>query len=265
MSLTRYLLPALVLSVGFGMPGIAAAQQELVSKIDGELPRALHVVARQGVEFIDTFEAPGGLTGYIGHYQGQGLAVYVTPDGEYALVGSMLNPEGYDIGAEQVRRVIDEPRYGPAWEQFETANFFIEGDENAPNILYTFTDPFCPYCRQLHESLQPYIEAGRVQVRHLMVGIIREASPAIAATIIGSENPYETFIEHMRTYDDGGIMMDGTAMRRGQSLMRHNQEIMRSLNLSSTPATFFKDRHGVVHMVQGAPRDSATIEQMLAY
>ena len=265
MALTRYLLLSLLLSLGLGMASTASAQQELQSKIDGELPQALRIVAQQGVEFIDTFDAPGELTAYVGHYQGQGLVVYVTADGEHALVGNMLNVQGVDIGAEKVRSIIDEPRYGPAWDEFETANYFIEGDDNAPNIIYTFTDPFCPYCRQFHEAMKPYVEEGRVQVRHLMVGIIREASPAIASTIIGSEDPYATFIEHMRTIDDGGIMMDGTAMRRGQALMRHNQSIMRGLGISATPATFYKDRHGVVQMIQGAPRHPDTIEQMLIH
>ena len=265
MAVTRNLLTSLLLSLGLSMSGVAAAQQELESKIEGELPQALRIVASQGVEFIDTFDAPGELTGYVGHYQGQGLVVYVTADGEHALVGNMLDVRGMDIGAEKIRTIIDEPRYGPAWEAFEKANYFIEGDENAPNVLYTFTDPFCPYCRKFHEAMKPYVDEGRVQLRHLMVGIIREASPAIAATIIGSEDPYATFLEHMRTIDDGGIMMDGTAMRRGQALMRHNQSIMRSLGLSATPATFYKDRHGVVQVVQGAPRDNSTIEQMLIH
>lgn len=239
----------------------AAIAQAALS--DSDLPNALRPIASQGVQFVDTFEAPGGLTGYVGEYQGQGLVVYVTADGEYALVGNMLNNQGMDIGSEHVRRIIDEPRYGEAWGALEEANWFIEGDENAPNIIYTFTDPFCPYCRRLHESLKPYVDDGRIQVRHLMVGIIREASPAIASTIIGSDDPYETFLEHMQTYDDGGIMMNGTDMRRGQNLMRENQTIMRDLNLSATPATFYKDRDGVVQLIQGAPRNAAAIEQML--
>ena len=265
MAVTRNLWSSLLLSLGLSMVGTAVAQQELVSKIDGELPQALRIVDQQGVEFIDTFDAPSNLTGYVGHYQGQGLVVYVTADGEHALVGNMLNVQGIDIGAEKIRTIIDEPRYGPAWDELEKANYFIEGDENAPNVLYTFTDPFCPYCRKFHESMKPYVDEGRVQLRHLMVGIIREASPAIAATIIGSEDPYAMFLEHMRTIDDGGIMMDGTAMRRGQSLMRHNQSIMRSLGLSATPATFYKDRNGVVQMIQGAPRHPDAIEQMLIH
>lgn len=277
MALNRHLLCLVALAGGITVSAQAAAATTPLAAhsasftfaqasrgIQGDLPAALRPIASQGVNFIGTFEAPGNLTGYVGEYQGQGLAVYVTEDGEHAVVGNMINAQGADIGAQHVRRLVDEPRYGEAWELLEQSAWFIEGDENAPNVVYTFTDPFCPFCRRMHEALKPYVAEGRLQVRHIMVGIIREASPTIAASILGADQPIDKFLEHMRTYDDGGIIMDGVAMRAGQADLRQNQAIMRELNLSATPATFFKDANGVVQLIQGAPQDAATIEQMLA-
>lgn len=246
MALTRYRLTAAI--------GAVLLSSAVQAKID-QLPASLQTIADQGVTFVGTFEAPGNLTGYVGEYQGQGLAVYTTADGQHALVGTLIDSSGRDMGADHIRRLIDEPRYGEAWNTLQDeANWFIEGDANAPNIVYTFTDPFCPYCQRMHEMMRPYIESGEVQLRHIMVGIIREASPAIAATIIGSDNPMEQLLEHMQTFADGGITMQGTAMRAGQSALRTNHEIMRSLNLSATPASFYKDKEGVVRLLEGAPQ-----------
>lgn len=271
-SLNRYALIALIAAASVATviavtsakatPAVATALQS--SNIpESELPKALNPLASQGVSFVGTFGAPGELTGYVGSYQGQGLVVYVTPDGEHAIVGNMIDEQGRDIGASYIQRMHDAPRQSQAWEKVEGANWFIEGDENAPNVLYTFTDPFCPYCRRLHESVKPYVEEGRLQVRHIMVGIIREASPAIASSILGSEDPYQMFLEHMNTFDDGGIVMDGNAMRRAQSDLRENQAIMREMGLSSTPVSYYKDSDGNVQMLQGAPRSREQIEQML--
>lgn len=257
MAIHRHFFPSLVMALSAPLMLAACG-----AKAEDELPAPVQMIADQGVSFVGNFDAPGGLTGYVGEYQGQGVAVYLTPDGEHAVVGNMLNSEGQDIAAEHIRRLIDEPRYGEAWGTIEEANWFIEGDENAPNIVYTFTDPFCPYCRRMHEAMKPYVDAGQIQVRHIMVGIIREASPAIAATIIGSDNPMEKLLEHMDTIDDGGIVMQGTAMRSGQRALREHHDMMRGLNLSATPVTFYKDRNGVVQQVQGAPQPQQ-IEQMI--
>ncbi|RUO28975.1 thiol:disulfide interchange protein DsbG [Aliidiomarina sedimenti] len=227
-----------------------------------ELPPPIQNVANQGVEIKGSFEGPDGMTGYVGEFQGQGLAIYATADGQNAFVGTWIDSDGRDMGAAHIRRLIDEPRYADAWVELEQANWIQEGSDDAEHTLYTFTDPFCPYCRQMHESMKPYIESGQVQLRHIMVGIIREASPSIAATILGSDDPAAALSEHMSTFDDGGILMQGSALRQGNPILQQNHSLMRSLNLSSTPATFFKDQNDVVQMVQGAPNEQA-IEAML--
>lgn len=257
MAMNRHFLSSLVLALSAPLMLAACG-----ANAEDDLPPPVQIIADQGVDFVGTFDAPGGLTGYVGEYQGQGLTVYVTADGEHAVAGNMLNSYGQDIGAQHIRRLIEEPRYGEAWGTVEEANWFIEGDENAPNIFYTFTDPFCPYCQRMHEAMRPYVESGRAQIRHIMVGIIREASPTIAATILGSDDPMEQLLEHMNTISDGGILMQGLAMRKGQPTLRENHETMRELNLSATPATFYKDHNGVVQLIQGAPSQQL-IEQML--
>lgn len=226
------------------------------------LPAPVQVIAQQGVTIVGQFDGPEGITGYVGEYQGQGLTLYVTADGENAFIGTWLDADGTDRGAEYIRRLVDAPRYADAWSTLEQTDWLAEGDADAGTIIYTFTDPFCPYCRRMHESLLSYVESGQLQIRHIMVGIIREASPAIAATIIGSDDPTAALLEHMERIEEGGIDMNGPAMRAGQSSLRRHHEIMRSLNISSTPVTFYRDRDDVVQMLQGAP-SGHHIEQML--
>lgn len=229
---------------------------------DDTLPAPVQTIASQGVDIKGQFDGPDGMTGFVGEFQGQGIAIYTTRDGQQAFVGTWIDANGRDLGAPHIRRLIDEPRYAEAWDDLEGSNWIQEGQDDAEHIIYTFTDPFCPYCRQMHESMRPFIRSGQVQLRHIMVGIIREASPSIAATILGSDDPSAALQEHMETFDDGGLMMQGRALRSGNPALQANHDLMRSLNLSSTPSTFFIDQHGVVQLVQGAPNQAA-IETML--
>ena len=90
------------------------------------------------------------------------------------------------------------------WQTLEDSHWVQDGADDAERIIYTFTDPNCPYCDQFREQAAPWIDAGRVQLRHIMVGIIKRSSTPKAATILGSDNPEAKLAENRKAYDSGG-------------------------------------------------------------
>ena len=50
-----------------------------------DYPPAIQSLEQQGVTVLESFEAPGGMTGYVGEMQGRSLAFYLTPDGDQLL------------------------------------------------------------------------------------------------------------------------------------------------------------------------------------
>ncbi len=64
--------------------------------------------------------------------------------------------------------------------------------KEAPIVLYVFADPFCPYCKQFWQQARPWVDSGKVQLRTLLVGVIKPESPATAAAILASKNPAQT-------------------------------------------------------------------------
>ncbi len=65
-------------------------------------------------------------------------------------------------------------------------------EKEAPIILYVFADPFCPYCLQFWQQARPWVESGKVQIRTLLVGVIKPESPATAAAILATQDPAKT-------------------------------------------------------------------------
>src|SRR3546814_5178612 len=47
-------------------------------------------------------------------------------------------------------------------------------------------DANCPYCNAFWEAARPWVDSGKVQLRHILVGIIKDDSPAKAAAILGA-------------------------------------------------------------------------------
>jgi thiol:disulfide interchange protein DsbG len=71
----------------------------------------------------------------------------------------------------------------------EKASWILDGKKEAPVIVYVFADPFCPYCKQFWQQARPWVESGKVQLRTLLVGVIKPESPATAAAILAAKDP----------------------------------------------------------------------------
>src|SRR5690554_2530307 len=159
-------------------------------------PAPIQALGAQGLEIHAEFEAPAGLTGYGASYPSGEVAIYLLPDGEHAIVGTLVDAEGNDLSAAALDELIRIPQDKVLWQRLEDSHWIADGDSQASRVVYTFTDPNCPYCHQFWESARPWVESGEVQLRHVMVGILAQDSPAKAATLLGAENPAAALHAH---------------------------------------------------------------------
>lgn len=214
-----------------------------------EWPAPIQELEQQGLRIHGEFDAPDGLTGYAASTRGQTVAAYLTSGGEHALIGTLIDAEGQDVSAERLEQLVNGPRNAELWQDMAGQHWTRDGDEEAPRIIYTFSDPNCPYCRQFWEDAQPWVESGEVQVRHLMVGILKADSPEKAAAILNADNPGRALAEHYRS----GAMPDTEGGEQSEEWVSENTQLMRDSQLHATPATFYQDDNGDVHSVMGAP------------
>lgn len=214
------------------------------------LPEPLSALTADGVKMVESFEAPGGLTGYIGLYNGRPLELYLTSDKKHVVVGTLLDSDGNRYAEERLNAAASA---GLDWDAFAKTHWVAEGDTNAVNIVYVFTDPNCPYCAMFWEKSQPYLKRGGVQVRHIMVGMLRPSSLPKAATILAAESPGAALAQHERTMHQGGIDADKDIPERFLQQVRENTHFMQSNGIQATPAVVFKDAQNRVQQVQGVP------------
>ncbi len=227
-----------------------------------DLPLAVQKLTQQGVEVIDSFDAPGGMTGYVGEMRGRALAFYLTPDGDHVIVGTMLDKDGNNLSEASIQELVTGPKFESAWPELEDSHWVRDGDKDADTIIYTFTDPNCPYCHRFRQQAEPWIDAGKVQLRHIMVGILTEDSLTKAATILGSENPEMAMQEHQTSFEQGGIEVDRERVSAAHLKVKANNSLMQELGLQATPSTLYRGKDGKIVMVQGLPNPQA-LERMM--
>jgi thiol:disulfide interchange protein DsbG len=238
--------------------GLLAACLAIPGLADDSLPAPVQALTGQGLTIHQSFEAPGGLTGYAASHPGGEVAIYLMPDGEHAIVGTLVDAKGDDLSAQALDEYVRKAQEAEVWQQLEESAWIQDGDTAAPRLLYTFTDPNCPFCRQLHHATRPWVEAGEVQIRHIMVGILEQDSPARAAALLGADDPAAALQAHSSGIEE---IAPSPQPRDIEQQVYDNNRLFDALGLIATPSTFAR-LEGRLERAQGVPHDERLIELM---
>jgi thiol:disulfide interchange protein DsbG len=139
------------------------------------------------------------------------------------------------------------------WGKMEASNWIGDGNKDAPRIVYLFSDPNCPYCNLFWEQARPWVKAGKVQLRHIMVGIIREDSPGKSAALLAAKDPQKALADHEKSGKDSSLKALKDVPPAIQAKLAANMQLMEELELAATPAIFYMDDKGQLQQQQGAP------------
>lgn len=217
-----------------------------------ELPPAIKKIEAKGAKIIGSFDAPSGLRGYAAQYENRGMALYLTKDGN-VLVGNLYDANGNDLSLAPLQKMVYEPMAKQVWANMEKTHWIADGKKDAPRIVYLFSDPNCPYCNMFWEQARPWVDAGKVQLRHIMVGIIREDSPGKSAALLAAKNPQQALHDHEKVGKASTLKALGSIPADVQAKLDANMQLMSELDVAATPAIFYLDEHGNLQQQQGAP------------
>src|SRR5476651_1369840 len=216
-------------------------------------PAPIKQIEAKGAKIIGKFDAPSGLTGYAAQYQNRGMALYLTADGKSVIAGNLYDADGNDLSTAPLEKLVYAPMAKEVWAKMEHSNWIQDGNKDAPRIVYLFSDPNCPYCNMFWEQARPWVKAGKVQLRHIMVGIIREDSAAKAAALLTDKDPEAALEEHEKSGKASSLKALKEVPPAIQAKLAANMKLMEDLELSATPAIFYMDDKGELQQQQGAP------------
>ncbi len=139
--------------------------------------------------------------------------------------------------------------------QLEASHWIADGKPNAPRVVYTFSDPNCPYCDKFWHAARPWVHSGKVQLRHVIVGVIRPDSANKAASIFAAASPSEALARNELSYEAGGIAPAATVPADVRAKLDASEKLMTTLGFQGTPAILFRDDKGIVQRRSGLPTE----------
>ena len=220
------------------------------------LPEPLQALQERGASIGESFAAPGELTGYTVSFQNQTLTAYVTAEGTHVLVGTLLDSDGTNLSQPVIDAAANAARPEQEWLALAEAHYIVDGEPNAPRVVYAITDPNCPFCHRFYTQARDWVEAGAVQIRHVMVGVLREDSLAKSATLLAADNPSEALAEHEAAFDQGGVTPLDALPETATNAVRANNQLMNELGIRGTPSVFYRNDEGEIGLVRGLPQGS---------
>lgn len=234
--------------------GAAALATTACSHADnGDRPPVLDALEANGVSIVEEFPADDGLRGFAAVAGQQPIAVYVTPGGD-AIVGTRVDRNGNERDAMRLQELVAGPMGDQMLSQLDSSEWVLDGSADAPRVIYTFSDPNCPFCNRLWHATRPWVDEGKVQLRHVMVGVIREDSAGKVATILGADDPSAMLTQNERRFDQGGVRAAPSVPAGVRRALESNQMLMMELGFRGTPALVFRDADGTVQRRGGMPQ-----------
>lgn len=218
-----------------------------------ELPAPVKAIEKQGITILKSFDAPGGMKGYLGKYQEMGVTIYLTPDGKHAVSGYMYDEAGTNLSEKLIAKEIYAPEGRKLWQRMEKADWLLDGKKEAPRVVYVFADPYCPYCKQFWQLARPWVDSGKVQLRTLLVGVIKPESPAAAAAIMSAKDPAQSWNDYEKSNGKMALALPKSVSPELMKTLNINQKIMDDLGANATPAIYYMNEDNVLQQEVGLP------------
>ena len=234
--------------------GAAALAATACTNADpGERPPVLDALESSGLTIVEEFDSDDGLRAFAAVAGQQPIAVYVTAGGD-AIVGTRVDSRGNERDLMKLQELVAKPMGDRIWSQLEASEWVLDGSPDAPRVVYTFSDPNCPFCNQLWQETRPWVDAGKVQLRHVMVGVIKQDSANKVATILSSKDPSARLAENEQRFRQGGVPAAASVPPNIRSVLESNHLLMMELGFRGTPALVFRDEDGTVQRRGGMPQ-----------
>ncbi|GHC18498.1 thiol:disulfide interchange protein DsbG [Aidingimonas halophila] len=237
------------------VPLLLAMSSLPMSVMAQEWPAPIRALEEQNLTIHESFDAPAGMTGYAASVQDREIAIYLTEDGEHAIVGNMVDAEGNNLSEAPLQEIVRGPQEERIRQDLQDSAWIADGRDDADRVIYMFSDTHCPYCQEFWEDSRDWVEAGNVQIRHILVGILDRESPRQAMTILEADDPAAMLDRHHRGEP---IEWLETIRPEMEDQVYGNQQLMESLGLVATPGLIYHV-DGQLEMTQGIPEDMENV------
>ena len=213
------------------------------------------------VTILQTRPGPPGMTAALISAGGREGVVWIIGNDSAVTVGDVRNAKGENLTKQMAIRMGLVPKpISPSEvaKKVNGLNTFTLGSRG-PEIT-VFVDPNCIFCHQLYVQAQPFMRAGKLRLRVVMVGFLKPTSFGKAAAILMQPDPAQALATDETAFDvtheEGGIKPAKAIPRPIKQSVQENTRLLSRSGTEATPTLLFSDNTGRWKIIHGLPRDN---------
>lgn len=241
MKILNLLALAAILAWAVASPALAAPLTPRQANV--AVQKASHGLAH----VLRTFAGPGGLTGaVIEGPDGTRNIAWVTPDGQAVVIrGELVGLQGQDYtkGALYGQGLLLSPASAIAAAASQSTHAVLVGANPRAPTVTVFFDPNCIFCHLLYKAMNPYVTAGKLRLRVVLVGVIKPDSMARATSILMAHDPAKALaldeIRFDRAHEEGGYPIAAHLNPAVERVVKANGTLMTRADGHGTPTLFY--------------------------
>jgi thiol:disulfide interchange protein DsbG len=199
------------------------------------------------VKTLSVFAGKDGMTGVI--TQGQNRPkeiVWVSPDGNVLFPGPAFTIDGHNLTEDALTEqhvFISASELGDRVLSSSNPGFVV-GTQGP--VLTAFMDANCIWCHRFYQNVMPAVKAGKVRVRFVMVGILKQTSVPRAEAILSAKDPAAALDKDEKGFvestEDGGIAPIKTPNPDLEAKIQSSVGLMADAGKVSTPGLLYCDK-----------------------
>ncbi len=193
------------------------------------------------------------MKGWLGKYQDMGSPSTSRRTANMPFPAICMTRTATTSASSCFKKELYTPAGQEMWKKMASAHWLQDGNKDAPIVLYVFADPFCPYCKQFWQQSRPWVEAGKVQIRTLLVGVIKPESPATAAAILATKDPAKTWHDYEQSNGKMALTIPQAIPPEKMKVLNVNQQLMDEPGANVTPAIYYMNKDNMLQQVVGLP------------
>jgi len=149
---------------------------------------------------------------------------------------------------------IESPENNALYQALQHVNFIQQGQSNAMHSFYAIIDPNCSFCHALFEASQAAIENGKLAVRWVVIGVVKQSSPLKAIAILNAKDPVKALEYNERHFnygtEEGGIQPLPTLTDVKMNKLNQNILALKDF-INAVPVIIYKNQQGGVRISGG--------------
>lgn len=223
------------------------------------LPGVLMTLSSLGrVQVEKSFATPvAGVTGYLVKQSGHYNVLYGTTGG-YLIAGAILSPKGQNLSAQYQNQYAPKPDISGILGKIAADKSVFTVGTKGP-ILTAFVDPNCIFCHKMEVAAAPYVKAGELRMRYVMVAFLQADSAGRAAAILAAPDRAAAMEENRVKYDvaheEGGYPALASPSPDVMATLKTHMDWMGELGSNGTPTIVFQGPDGHWQAKGGWPGD----------